>query len=60
MTSGRGREVVLKLQLRTRNGAAHIMDIIEEAAPEATLEDICQLLNELRNLQTKKSLGAIL
>lgn len=53
MTSGRVREVVLKLQLRTKSGAAHLMDIIEEAAPEATLEDICQLLNELRGLQTR-------
>lgn len=53
MTSGRVREVVLKLQLRTRGGAAHLMDIIEEAAPEATLEDICCLLKELRSLQTK-------
>jgi hypothetical protein len=53
MTSGRVREVVLKLQLRTRGGAAHIMDIIEDAAPEATLEDICRLLNELRSLQAR-------
>jgi hypothetical protein len=53
MTSGRVREVVLKLQLRTKSGATHLMDIIEEAAPEATLEDICCILSELRSLQPK-------
>jgi hypothetical protein len=53
MTSGRVREVVLKLQLRTKSGAAHLMDIIEDAAPEATLEDISCLLKELKLLQVR-------
>src|SRR4051794_32610957 len=48
MRADRITTIISRLKLRPRMGAAELADEIEKSAPEATLEEVAQILNGLR------------